>query len=237
MADVDDLVARIKGTCIDGYFAAEHYNIIPFKGTSRQSAVVFQTSFPASNFSQRFAGINPFLSPELREIVKHPNDGLSCKLVQKKDGSWTYEDFSRRGLFLFHYPIRMGRVTKSMKNNSHHFGHVEPDFITSFKERYHSASVLYSHFVWKRGDNDRKHVPEELRSGRIDLNFPLLVGPREVLNNVVAYAKEEYDNLLLLYARVINPQQRWCVDVVRDNCSAIHIYDCFNKPKEVHLER
>ncbi len=235
MKSIDNLLAEIKSTCIDGYFCAEHYRITPFNGTPKQSAAIFQTCFPSNNFSRKLVKFNPFLSPELKEVVKDSEKGLSEKYVQKEDGSWRPEYFPRRGLFLFHYPLRTRRVVRNLRNGRSSFTKVEPEFVHSFKERYAGASVLYLHPVWPVGNFDKTHIPESKTLK--DLNLPLLVGPRDTLNDLLSFVRESYGHIFSIYERIIDPSQRWGVDVVRDNCSAIHLYDSFKKPKEVHLEK
>lgn len=239
-----DLMQRVKKECADGYFSAPYYKIQPFGATSEESKVIYQACFPTQNhFSRFWTKINPSIPEPLQRLVEDCDCGLSQKITANPDGSYNIEYF-RDQLYLFQYPLNIGRITSYVKDEFIKPGFdidcpeltraTSKEFLKSFKRRFRGGSCIYMKFTGAKEENAR-HVPQEEQDHRRDLNIPLIIGKRNIMYEIMGFLKQQPQNIFNFFHEVTVEKERWAARYLEDNTKNVHIYDLLCKPKEVHF--
>lgn len=241
---MEDLIQKVKRECAEGYFAAPYYKIEPFGATSEESAVIFRACFPSQNhFSKFWVRLNPSIPEPLQKLVEDCDNGLRRKVIVDQDGKCTVE-CHRNQLYVFQYPLNMRMIASYVEDcftkPGFEIDHPElakattSDFLEKFRQRFNGGSCVYMTFTGAEDENTR-HVPLNERGKRRDLNIPLIVGKKEIMQEIMDFLKQQPQNIFDFFQAATVEKERWVLPYLQDNTKNIHMYDVRGRPKEVHF--
>jgi len=231
-----DLVERVKQECADAYFAAEVYKHEPFGVSSEESAFLFQATFPSRNHFPRYlSNINIFLPESLKKLIVNPNEGLYRKITYNSDGTTSME-YYRNQIYVFQYPLNMRRISRHKKKDGSFSQSVDLNYVEDFSQKFAGGSCIYLYFTGSGNDEDNTHVPDEEKDQRRDLNNPLLIGKKEIMQEVMDLLKDSPRDIFDFFYEITVEKERWAARYLEDNAKEVHMYDLLKKPKEVHFK-
>lgn len=214
MTKLTELVERVRSECADAYGNANHYEKLYDIKISRmnpgESQLIYYASVPFKCFSKW----NFLLPKSLRAIVREPSS----------------HHFPAKGLKLYHYNVRYSLIRKEAVFSEKHGEALGlPDF---------KAEEFLKRFQKRYGKNLSCIYPEWTGTGegRNDNRLPVIVGRRDLNQQVVDFLKEGGD--VIDFFMGIRPKRVGEVErpFWEENIGYLTIYDLLKRPKKVHLE-